>query len=71
MGRKIFGKNIKPACEYCAKGTLSKDETKVLCKRKGIMKLNSKCFRFKYDPLKRRPAAEPSLPEYYAEDFEL
>jgi len=71
MGRKVFGKNIPPACEYCAKGKLSKDHTKVLCERKGIMSLNSKCFRFKYDPLMRRPSREPELPEYYAADFQV
>ena len=71
MKRKLYGNNIPPACEYCRVGTLSDDETTILCRKKGIVALSFKCWRFKYDPLKRKPKRERFLEEYKSEDFSL
>ena len=71
MKNKLFGKNVPPACSYCEKGTLSKDGQRVLCKRKGVMHPLAKCRRYKYDPLRRKPAVDPPLPRYAQEDFSL
>lgn len=72
MKFRFFGKNIEPACEYCVLGKLTSDGKNVLCKKKGVTSLYYKCFRFKYDPLKRIPKKLPQAStEFTKEDFEL
>ncbi|MCL2105639.1 MAG: hypothetical protein FWH26_01025 [Oscillospiraceae bacterium] len=64
-------KTFPPACEYCAKGKPSPDGGSVLCPLKGIMLNQSRCGKYQYDPLKRRPARTPALPEFEPEQFVL
>lgn len=72
MKYRFFGKDIDPACEYCALGRLSSDGKNILCKRKGVTALYYSCRRFKYDPLKRVPKVRPAVaPEFSEKDFEL
>ena len=72
MKFRFFGKNIEPACEYCALGKLTSDGKNVLCKKKGVTALHFKCRRFRYDPLRRIPKRPvPTTAEFTKEDFEL
>lgn len=72
MKFRFFGKDIQPACEYCALGKLTSDGKNVLCKKKGVTALYYKCRRFRYDPLKRVPKKLPlAHGEFAKEDFEL
>ncbi|MDR1927327.1 MAG: hypothetical protein LBQ33_01640 [Oscillospiraceae bacterium] len=64
-------KDFPPACEYCRQGKPSPDGSSVLCAEKGVMRKQSHCRRFRYDPLKRRPQRSPFLPEYDPEQFVL
>lgn len=62
---------IAPKCEYCVHARPSPDGETVLCPKKGVMEKDSKCRKYKYDILKRRPKKKPKLQEFSAEDFEL
>lgn len=64
-------KEFPPACEYCLRGKHSPDGSCVLCAERGVMLMQSHCKKYTYDPLKRRPHATPTLPEYDAEQFAL
>lgn len=66
---KPFGNNIAPACEYCALVTLTKNQ--YICSKKGNVDKSNKCFRYKYDPLKRVPKVQPKIPEYKSDDFKI
>jgi hypothetical protein len=60
-----------PACEYCLRGKPSPDGGCVLCALRGVMRRDSHCRKYQYDPLKRRPPRSPTLPEYEPEQFLL
>lgn len=70
---RIFMKphtEITKKCALCEIGRLTADGKNILCEKKGVMELDDKCGKFKYDPLKR----EPKLPQkrsYSADDFSL
>lgn len=68
----LFRKKMQRACEYCACSTKVNDE-QVLCVKKGIMPMDGKCMKFKYDPCKRVPVKPKSLDfsKYDEEDFSL
>ena len=69
----LFSKDIEPRCEYCRHAVPFEGEDVVGCKHRGVMRLEDKCRRFVYDPLKRVP--EPPMvfhaKEFDKEDFEL
>ena len=72
MKSKLLNKkDIAPACEYCAYGNMTADKKSVLCAKKGVMRCNSSCKKFIYDPLKRQPKLPMELPKFDASDFEL
>ncbi len=72
MAKKLFGSDIEPKCEYCAKCVLTADKKTALCERKGFTAPDGSCRKFEYDPLKRTPRAkQPPLPEFKDEDFSL
>lgn len=66
---KLFGNNIDINCEYCANGQRTADNI-IICKVKREI-VDGKCFRFKYNPLLRKPKTMPNLPKYDPKDFEL
>lgn len=68
----LFRKKIERSCTYCARGTTLEDG-QILCTKKGLCPAEGKCFRFKYDPLKRIPAKAKALDfsRYEEEDFSL
>lgn len=69
MGRKGF--KYEPLCKYCLHGRQSPVEGEILCAKMGIRLAESSCKKFIYDPLKRQPKRQSSLPKYAKEDFEL
>ena len=71
MRRKLYGNNIQPACEYCARARRAADGRVMLCTRKGVVPLYHRCRKFLYDPLKRVPYRQPALEKYKPEDFVL
>lgn len=68
----LFRKRIECRCGYCLRGTRLDDE-QVLCAKKGIRDTDSKCWKFKYDPIKRIPKKAKALDfsKYDQEDFSL
>ncbi|MDO5399873.1 MAG: hypothetical protein Q4F17_02690 [Eubacteriales bacterium] len=68
----LFRKKIEHACAYCIHGAKLEDG-QVLCAKKGLKAAGDKCFRFRYDPLKRVPlkARALDLSRYENEDYTL
>ena len=63
--------SYKPACEFCSYGKPSPDGQNVLCSLRGVMRKQSCCKKYEYDPIKRRPERTPLLPEFDPEQFML
>lgn len=57
-GGKYFDKNIAPKCDYCQFGRRTKDGSKVLCEKSGLVEREYKCGKFIYSPLKRIPVKQ-------------
>lgn len=53
--KKIFGGSIHPKCEYCQFGSKTKEGSKVLCIKQGLVDSNFSCGKFIYSPFKRIP----------------
>lgn len=68
----LFRKQIEKSCAYCTYGVKLEDE-QVLCAKKGLRALPSKCGKFRYDPTKRIPPKQKALDfqKYDDEDFTL
>ena len=58
-------------CEFCRYGKQSPDGNSVLCSLRGVMRMQSRCKKYEYDPVKREPARMPQLPEFDPEQFVL
>ncbi len=71
MHRKLFGNERYQSCEFCSKGHKSEDGAVLYCPRKGIVQSHDKCWRFDYDPLRRKPQTLPDLPAFDPEEFTL
>ena len=74
MGEKkpLFGKNIPPACEYCAHGRRTQGGLSIFCENADdSVSAYDHCESFKYDPLKRVPKRAPKMPVFSADDFKL
>ena len=61
----------EPACEFCRFGKSAPDGSSVLCSVRGVMRKTSRCKKYEYDPVKRKPNRAPLLPEYDPEEFAL
>lgn len=68
----LFRKRIEKSCAYCEYGTKLNNE-QVLCIKKGIVAMDKKCRKFRYDPCKRIPAKPKALDfeKYNEEDYSL
>lgn len=68
----LFRKKISRSCSYCRFATRL-DNEQVLCVKKGVRALDSKCMRFRYDPCKRIPSKAKAMDfsKYNNEDFSL
>lgn len=68
----LFRRDIERSCAYCKHGAKADDDT-CLCRKKGLVPLSGSCRRFRYDPLRRIPAA--AAPKDFSEfdhvDFSL
>ncbi|MGN0464399.1 MAG: hypothetical protein ACI4GA_06880 [Acutalibacteraceae bacterium] len=72
MKQKLINKNsYVKVCENCANGRLSADKDRVLCVRCGIMRLDSTCRDYKYDPLKRQPKRPKKIEKFSEDEFRL
>lgn len=53
--KKVFGGSIVPKCEYCQFGSRTKEGSKILCIKQGLVDSNFSCGKFQYSPFKRIP----------------
>ncbi len=68
----LFSKNTEPHCSICV-NSKKINENEAICPRHGIVSLNYKCRKFKYDATKRIPPEETLLPKdsFDESDFSL
>ena len=68
----LFRKDIEPRCAYCTQ-EVRNTETQEACVNRGIVAAETRCFRFRYAPLKRVPPrpAQLSTDGLKEEDFSL
>lgn len=69
MAQKLLGNNIRPACRYCT--YVHSENGNLICAKKGTVAPDSKCLRFKYNPLLRVPELPLMRDEPDAEKFIL
>ena len=69
---KLFRRKMERRCEYCSKGA-KLDENTILCAKRGIRSIDSKCRKFTYDPTKRIPTRPKALDfgKYKEYDYSL
>lgn len=68
----LFRKKMERSCLYCRYST-KLDEGTMLCAKKGIVRLEDDCRKFRYDPFKRVPPKPRALDfqKYDEDDFSL
>ena len=68
----LFRKKIPKSCTYCINGTKLNDD-EVLCMKRGVVCVTSKCRKFIYDPCKRIPPKPKAtdFSKYNSDDFSL
>ncbi len=68
----LFRKNVAKYCSYCIHAGQSGNGY-LLCAKKGFVGPEGKCWRFRYDPLKRTPARfqTKDFSKFQEEDFKL
>ena len=52
--KRIFRRDIAPACAYCTRAN-PLDDTRMTCRKRGIVPQTGSCRAFRYDPLRRIP----------------
>ena len=68
----IFSKDITPVCAYCEHARKITSTDDVICDKKGIVRADSSCRKFRYTPLNRiPPKKQPSESTFTKEDFEF
>lgn len=68
----LYNRELPPRCEYCLHGRPAPDADAVLCVKRGIMRPDSSCSKFRYDPLKRVPKPKAKVNnDFGPEDFKL
>lgn len=69
--RKLFRRDIAPACAYCIRAN-PLDEGRMTCRKRGIVPANGSCRAFRYDPLRRIPPKPAVLRGAFTEaDFKM
>lgn len=64
MKKKILEQyDITKKCAFCEFASKTLDESKMLCKKKGVVNAEYCCFNFRYDLMKRAPKRLPPLPK--------
>ena len=62
MKKKIFSQyDITKSCAFCEFASKTLDESKMLCKKKGVVDAEYSCLAFRYDLMKRAPKRLPPL----------
>ena len=64
-------KKESPRCAWCSRGRASADGTRIFCAKYGVMDAMEHCPSFDYDPLRRQPDPQPSLPNIDEDAFRL
>ena len=67
---KLFRKKIDRACQYCTHAIIGSELHVTCVKKKKLMSPDSKCMRFEYDPLKRKPRKAKSVDFSKYEEFD-
>ncbi len=64
MKKKLFEQyDISKKCAFCEYASSTLDETKMLCKKKGVVNSEYACLSFRYDLMKRVPKRLPAFPK--------
>lgn len=71
MRKSLYSKDISLRCEYCSIGIIAPGGKEVLCRKTGVMQLDSSCKKFRYDPLKRKPQTISLNADFSEDDFKL
>ncbi len=71
MKQLKFSKKNEKYCEYCVHGKHLEYTDEVFCTKKGFVNKFSKCIKYKYDPLKRKPDGTTVSSGFTADDFKL
>ncbi len=71
MSKQIFNKKLSPACKYCEYAKISTFDDEIICKHKGITRLDDRCRKYRYDPFKRVPKKIIIEKNYSDKDFKL
>lgn len=68
----LFRKKMPRSCCYCVYATALSEE-ELLCSKRGIVGVDHKCRKFRYDPCKRIPPRQksPDFDQFSKEDFTL
>lgn len=66
--KKLFGKNIETACEYCQNYNPGAEFP---CELGRKINANGKCKKFNYNPTLRTPKAEAVMMQFSKEEFEI
>ena len=68
----IFSKDITPMCLYCEHGKKIMTTDDVICEKKGLVKADYCCKKFRYTPINRIPPKKAiHAEEYKKDDFEF
>lgn len=68
----VFSKDITPMCLYCEHGKKIMATDDIICQKKGIVKPDYCCKKFKYTPINRIPPKKIAISNVYTkEDFEF
>lgn len=71
MARKLFDKEQPRKCEYCLYGRPSETSQDVYCEKRGVVKKNDLCRKYRYDALKRTPNVQKITGDFTPEDFSI
>ena len=71
MKKLKFSSKVDKYCKNCRFGKYLEFSDEVFCTKKGLVNKFNKCYRFKYDPLKRTPETFLVPTDYKEEDFSL
>ncbi len=72
MKQKMLSKKkYSPKCANCFYGRTPKDNSDVICEKKGFVSPDDSCRHYKYDPLKRVPQKIVINTGFTPEDFEI
>ena len=71
MSKQIFNKKLSPACKYCECAKISTFDDEIICKHKGITRLDDRCRKYRYDPFKRVPKKIIIEKNYSDKEFKL